>query len=68
VIPIDESDVLLALESDFSDFEDTMQYFSVRASNIDTIITRNVTDYKVTDIHIKTAEEYIEWYVKEKQV
>ena len=56
-------DLLLAIESDFSDFEDAIQYYS--ALNIDTvnyIITRNKKDFKTSAITVVTTEEFIKLY------
>jgi predicted nucleic acid-binding protein len=48
-----------ALASDFTDFEDAIQYSTALAHKIDTLITRNVTDYKTATIKIVTPLEYI---------
>jgi predicted nucleic acid-binding protein len=59
VLPIHESTVDAALGSKFSDFEDGLQYFSAKENSISTLITRNIKDYKVKDLVIQTAEEYV---------
>jgi predicted nucleic acid-binding protein len=59
ILPITEEIVDLSLHSQFSDFEDGLQYFTARKHNIPTLITRNVRHYKVTDMIVETAEEYI---------
>ena len=48
-----------ALNSDFKDFEDAVQYFSALQSNCSIIITRNARDFKNSTIPIMTAEEYL---------
>jgi predicted nucleic acid-binding protein len=56
-------DLLLAIESEFTDFEDAVQYYS--SLNIDTvnyIITRNKKDYKKSTISIVTPEEFIKLF------
>ncbi len=56
-------DLLLAIESDFSDFEDGIQYYS--ALNIDAvnyIITRNKKDFKTSAITVVTTEEFVKLY------
>ena len=56
-------DLLLAIESDFSDFEDAIQYYS--ALNIDAvnyIITRNKKDFKTSAITVVTTEEFVKLY------
>ncbi|CAN2044968.1 VapC toxin family PIN domain ribonuclease [Candidatus Magnetomoraceae bacterium gMMP-1] len=49
----------LALSSDFTDFEDSIQYYTALENNIDILITRNVKDYKSANINIFTPLEYI---------
>jgi predicted nucleic acid-binding protein len=46
VLPMDHLMVLEALESDFSDFEDALQYGAAQRNQCDCIITRNIVDYK----------------------
>jgi predicted nucleic acid-binding protein len=47
ILAMDQKQVLAALESKFTDFEDALQYFSaVNSNKIDAIITRNIKDYK----------------------
>jgi len=59
VLPINEKTVDYALESNFNDFEDALQYFSAKENGIPVILTRNVKDYKEKGIMIQTAEEYL---------
>jgi predicted nucleic acid-binding protein len=59
VLPIDEKVVDLSLNSSFNDFEDGLQYFTAKENNISKLITRNIKHYKVDDMIIETAEEYI---------
>jgi predicted nucleic acid-binding protein len=59
VLSVDTNIVDAALQSDFSDFEDAMQYFCAKTNNISIIITRNTKDYKVKDMLVQTAEEYL---------
>jgi len=57
-----DSDVILidmTLNSKFSDFEDGLQYFTAKNSNIHTVITRNVKDYKDKSVSVQTPSEYI---------
>ncbi|RRJ88496.1 type II toxin-antitoxin system VapC family toxin [Flavobacterium macacae] len=48
-----------ALNSNFKDFEDAVQYFTALQSNCSMIITRNGKDFKHATIPIMTAEEYL---------
>jgi predicted nucleic acid-binding protein len=59
VLSVSEKSVDLALNSDFNDFEDALQYFTALEFKISTLITRNLKDYKKADISVLTAEQYI---------
>ncbi|MBK6523789.1 MAG: PIN domain-containing protein [Bacteroidia bacterium] len=49
-----------ALESEFKDFEDAIQYFSSKTTKkLDAIVTRNVADFKLSKISILTPEEAV---------
>jgi predicted nucleic acid-binding protein len=49
-----------ALDSDFKDFEDALQNFSaVNYGKIEVIITRNVKDYKKSEIGVLTPESFV---------
>ncbi len=57
---VDEHIVEKALNSEFSDFEDALQYFSAIASNCDIIITRNAKDFRQSLLPIMSADEFWE--------
>ena len=59
VVPLNDKVIDLALNSSFSDFEDGIQYFGAREQGIKFLLTRNVKDYKETDLIIQTPEEYL---------
>ncbi len=59
VIPVEEKVVDQALNSNFSDFEDALQYFSALKYNLEFLITRNIRDYKGTELKILTPEELV---------
>ena len=59
VLNVSDKSVDLALNSDFQDFEDALQYFTALESKISTLLTRNLKDYKKADISVLTAEQYI---------
>lgn len=48
-----------ALNSDFKDFEDAVQYFSALHAQCTVIITRNEKDFKHSTLAIMTSEEYL---------
>jgi predicted nucleic acid-binding protein len=59
VTPLNEKIIDLALNSEFSDFEDAIQYFSALQNEIDVLITRNLKDYKKAQISVLTAQDFI---------
>jgi predicted nucleic acid-binding protein len=59
VLSMSEKTVDLALNSDFKDFEDAMQYFTALEFKITTLLTRNIKDFKKANISILTAEQYL---------
>ncbi len=60
VLTMDKNVVINALNSGFKDFEDALQYFAaIKKSNIDAIITRNVKDFKTSEIGVLTPESYV---------
>ena len=62
VITIDHKNVLEALKSKFSDFEDALQYYSAIEHQCEYIITRNIEDYKNTEIPVLLPEEFIRMF------
>lgn len=60
ILPVDSDIVKNAAKSEFADFEDAVQYFTARAANSDYIITRNVKDYKLSEINIMTPMEFLQ--------
>ena len=47
------------LLSKFSDFEDALQYYCAIRMDCNVIITRNVKDFKDSDIPVLTPDEYL---------
>ena len=60
VLPMDDKIIDLSLESDFKDFEDAIQYYTAIENGINVIITRNLKDFKTSNIPVFTAKNYIE--------
>lgn len=60
VMSVNEKEVDLALNSELSDFEDALKYFTALNNKIDFIITRNTKDYKNPKLIVQTPQEYIE--------
>ena len=59
ILPITDEITELALNSDFLDFEDAVQYYTALNNNISFLITRNKKDYKKSEMTICTAQEFI---------
>jgi predicted nucleic acid-binding protein len=60
ILAMDQKQVLAALESKFTDFEDALQYFSaVNSNKIDAIITRNIKDFKKSGLPVFTPNEFL---------
>lgn len=56
---VDEKVIELSLASEFSDFEDAIQYYCAIENSFNTLLTRNLKDYKKASIPVMTAESYI---------
>ena len=60
IIKMDKEAVLNALNSDFKDFEDALQnYSAIEYGSIKIILTRNVKDFKKSELAILTPETYL---------
>lgn len=59
VLAVDEDIVEQALNSDFTDFEDAIQYEVAKRNDQDVIITRNIKDYKKSDIPVFLPGDYL---------
>jgi predicted nucleic acid-binding protein len=59
VLSVDDKIVELSLDSDFTDFEDAIQYYCAIENGVDLIITRNQKDYKSSKIPVFSAKEYL---------
>ena len=60
VVGTAKKEILQALQNDFSDFEDSIQYSSaLTVKGLDAIITRNVKDYKNSAIAVMTPLNFL---------
>jgi len=64
VTAVDEKIMLLAANSDFKDFEDSIQYYAAKNEAVDFWITRNKMDYNIADLTVCTPDEYLSVYHK----
>lgn len=54
-----KQEIVAALESGFSDFEDAIQNFTAEREGIKTILTRNLKDFRKSNLHILTPSEFL---------
>ncbi|MCX6304593.1 MAG: PIN domain-containing protein [Bacteroidetes bacterium] len=59
IAPINEKIIDLALNSDFKDFEDAIQYYCALENDVEVLLTRNLKDYKKAQIPVMTAQDFI---------
>ena len=59
VASFDDKVLELALEEEFKDFEDGIQYYIAIENNCEAIITRNKKDFKRSTVPVLNATEYI---------
>lgn len=59
ILTVDEKIIELALLSNFNDFEDAIQYYTAKSNKIDYIVTRNLKEYKTSDIKALTADQLL---------
>jgi len=60
IIKMDRNVVINALNSEFKDFEDALQNFSaIENEEIKVILTRNIKDFKKSELAILTPETYL---------
>jgi len=59
VAGVDETIIEKGLNSTFTDFEDSLQYFCALKSECDALITRNQKDFKESTIPVFSADEYL---------
>lgn len=65
IIGTTKSEIIQALKNDFTDYEDSVQYSSaITIKGLDTIITRNIKDYRNSSIAVMTPLNFLK--MKEK--
>lgn len=59
VLVVDKSMLIKSMNSNFKDFEDAIQNYSAEVSGeIDTILTRNIKDYRHSQLSVMTPEQF----------
>lgn len=65
LISIDKNIIEDALNSNFKDFEDGIQYFCAKKVETDIIITSNTKDFKSSSIKILSPKEFYDKFIME---
>lgn len=63
IVSIDRFIIEEALDSNFKDFEDGVQYFCAKRAGADLIISDNKTDFMYSDIKVMSAKEFAQQYM-----
>lgn len=62
VLIIDKKSILVALNSDFKDFEDALQNYAAEINGeINLIVTRNTKDYQKSELGVMKPEELLKY-------
>ena len=61
IADVSEENILFALESDWNDFEDSVQNAVAESHNFDAIITRNSTDFKNSNLNIFSTKDFLQF-------
>ena len=59
IVSVDQNCIDQALNSDFTDFEDGIQNFAAENAVMDAILTRNISDYKKSNLSVLLPEEVV---------
>lgn len=62
VLSTDNEIIEKAIKSDFSDFEDAVQYYTALSAGSNFIVTRNVKDYTAAKVAVLTPQEFLGRY------
>ncbi len=59
ILPFTDKEIGESLNSGFKDFEDGVQYFIAANNVVNTIITRNIADFKNVDIDVFMPKDFL---------
>lgn len=66
ILSVAKSDILNALDSDFKDFEDAIQYsVALSVKDVNAILTRNTKDFKKSKVAVFTPETLMKMLINE---
>ncbi|MCD8109087.1 MAG: hypothetical protein LUE14_03175 [Clostridiales bacterium] len=60
VAAVSEKEIVQALELEWNDFEDSVQYSVALLNTMDGLVTRNPVDYAESELSVWTPEEVLE--------
>ena len=67
VVGTTKNEILQALKNNFKDFEDSIQYSTaLTIEEIEAIVTRNVKDYRNSEIAVFTPTNYLKMKKEDK--
>jgi len=58
---VDETCILNALDSDWKDFEDSVQHQVAQQIMAEIIVTRNTEDYALSSVRVMTPKEFLKF-------
>jgi predicted nucleic acid-binding protein len=67
LVSVDEEVIESALDSEFKDFEDAIQYFCAKKIDAELIITDNIKDFKLSNIRVISAKEFYKEYIEPRE-
>ena len=67
IAAVTEQEIRNALETEWKDFEDAVQYSVALLNEMEGLVTRNPGDYERTDISIWSPEQVLKMYEDKKQ-
>lgn len=59
VVPLDARIIRQAMDSDFADFEDAIQFLSAHQAKADILLTRDLRHFPASSMSIVTPEEFL---------
>lgn len=59
VADVSEQEIILAIDSDWDDFEDSVQYAVAESHGFDAIITRDISDFKESSIPVVSPRDFV---------
>lgn len=59
ILPVTENDIKKAFSLGWDDGEDALQYVVAKSNGVDIIITNNVSDYKLSDVLVMNAKDFL---------